>query len=81
MLTVTTKGQVTLRKELLEHLGVVPGEKIIVDFLPSGRAEVRAAKSSVPIDGFIGCLTQPGAPPLSIEELDEIAASGWAGRK
>lgn len=27
-LTVTAKGQVTLRKDLLEHLGVHPGEKI-----------------------------------------------------
>jgi hypothetical protein len=27
-LTVTAKGQVTLRKDLLNHLGVRPGEKI-----------------------------------------------------
>jgi hypothetical protein len=27
-LTVTAKGQVTLRKDVLEHLGVHPGEKI-----------------------------------------------------
>jgi bifunctional DNA-binding transcriptional regulator/antitoxin component of YhaV-PrlF toxin-antitoxin module len=36
-LTVTAKGQVTLRKDLLEHLGVRPGEKIAVDKLPDGR--------------------------------------------
>jgi hypothetical protein len=30
-LTVTAKGQVTLRRDLLEHLGVRPGEKITVD--------------------------------------------------
>jgi bifunctional DNA-binding transcriptional regulator/antitoxin component of YhaV-PrlF toxin-antitoxin module len=30
-LTVTAKGQVTLRKDLLEHLGVHPGEKITLD--------------------------------------------------
>ena len=33
-LTVTAKGQVTLRKDLLKHLGVQPGEKITVDKLP-----------------------------------------------
>jgi len=27
MLTVTSRGQVTLRKEYLQHLGVKPGEK------------------------------------------------------
>ena len=41
-LTVTAKGQVTLRKDLLKHLGVHPGEKITVDKLPDGRIEVKA---------------------------------------
>jgi antitoxin PrlF len=59
-LTVTAKGQVTLRREVLEHLGVVPGDKIIIDLLPSGRAEVRAARAPGSIEGFIGCLYQPG---------------------
>ena len=36
-LTVTAKGQITLRKELLKHLGVQPGDKIVVDKLPDGR--------------------------------------------
>jgi AbrB family looped-hinge helix DNA binding protein len=43
-LTVTAKGQVTLRKDLLKHLGVQPGDKIAVDKLPDGRIEVRAAR-------------------------------------
>ena len=43
-LTVTAKGQVTLRKDLLQHLGVRPGEKIVADKLHDGRIEVRAAK-------------------------------------
>jgi antitoxin PrlF len=78
-LTVTAKGQVTLRKEVLEHLGVSPGEKIIVDLLPSGRAEVRAARAPASIDGFFGSLKRPGTRSLSIEEMSEIAAQGWAG--
>ncbi len=36
-LTVNAKGQVTLRKDLLKHLGVRPGDKIAVDKLPAGR--------------------------------------------
>ena len=43
-LTVTAKGQVTLRKDLLQHLGVRPGEKIVVTKLPDGRIEVKAAR-------------------------------------
>ena len=36
-LTVTSKGQVTLRKDVLDHLGVQPGQRISVDKLPDGR--------------------------------------------
>jgi bifunctional DNA-binding transcriptional regulator/antitoxin component of YhaV-PrlF toxin-antitoxin module len=42
-LTITSKGQVTLRRDVLEHLGVGPGEQIDVTMLPYGRIEVRAA--------------------------------------
>ncbi len=41
-LTITAKGQVTLRRELLHHLGVQPGEQIEVSTLPGGRIEVPA---------------------------------------
>ena len=37
-LTVTAKGQVTLRRDLLEHLGVQPGEKITDRHWPVRRA-------------------------------------------
>jgi bifunctional DNA-binding transcriptional regulator/antitoxin component of YhaV-PrlF toxin-antitoxin module len=80
-LTVTSKGQVTFRRELLEHLGVVPGDKITVDFLPSGRAEVRATKAKGSFEGFIGCLAEPGTKPISIEEMNEAIRQGWAGEK
>jgi antitoxin PrlF len=79
-LKVTAKGQVTLRKEVLDHLGVAPGDKIRVDFLPAGRAEVRAARSPASIEGFIGCLRGPDTPKLSLAQIEEIARQGWAGQ-
>ena len=45
-LTVTAKGQITLRKDVLRHLGVAPGQKIEIDMLPNGRLEMRAANSA-----------------------------------
>jgi len=36
-LTVTAKGQVTLRKDLLRHLGIEPGEQVAIEKLPDGR--------------------------------------------
>lgn len=81
LLTVTAKGQVTLRREVLRHLGIAPGDKIAVDLLPQGRAELRALKPAGSIDSFIGILRRPGTRSLSLEEISEIAAQGWAGRR
>lgn len=79
-LTITSKGQVTLRKDILRHLGVAPGEKVAVDMLPGGRIAVRADKPSGSISGVFGILKGKDRPKLSIEEIGEIAASGWAGQ-
>jgi len=78
-LTITAKGQITLRKEVLRHLGVTPGQKVEVDLLPNGRLELRAAQSAASIEDFIGCAHRAGTKPLTIEEINEIAAQGWAG--
>ncbi len=80
-LTVTAKGQVTLRKELLEHLGVQPGDKIDVDKLPDGRIEVKAARPKARISDVFGLLKRKGGPRLSIDEMNAIAARGWAGKR
>jgi AbrB family looped-hinge helix DNA binding protein len=80
-LTVTAKGQVTLRKDILEHLGVRPGEKIAVDKLPDGRVEVKAARPVGKISDAFNFLKKPNGPVLSIEEIGEIAARGWAGKR
>ncbi len=80
-LTVTAKGQVTLRKDLLEHLGVAPGDKIAVERLPNGRIEVRAAKPAGKISDAFNLLKRPSGPRLSIEEIGRVAAKGWARKK
>lgn len=80
-LTVTAKGQVTLRKDVLEHLGVHPGEKITVNKLPDGRIEVKAARPTGKISDVFGLLKKKGGPSLTVEEINEIAARGWAGKR
>ena len=78
-LTVTSKGQVTLRRDVLEHLGVGPGGQIDVTMLPDGRIEVRAAPTGE-ISSVFGMLKKKGRPPLSIDEINEITKRGWAGK-
>jgi AbrB family looped-hinge helix DNA binding protein len=81
-LTITAKGQVTLRKDLLEHLGVRPGEKVLVEKLPDGRVEVKAARPTGKISDVFGFLkTKRKGRTLSIEEMNDIIADGWAGKR
>jgi AbrB family looped-hinge helix DNA binding protein len=80
-LTITAKGQVTLRKDLLQHLGVQAGEKVAVEKLPDGRIEVKAARPTGKISDAFNLLKREGGPVLSIEEINQIAADGWAGKR
>jgi antitoxin PrlF len=80
-LTVTGRGQVTFRKDVLQHLGIKPGEKIELDKLPDGRVALRAARPRGKIDGFIGILAGKTKKIATLEEIHEAAAAGWAGQK
>jgi bifunctional DNA-binding transcriptional regulator/antitoxin component of YhaV-PrlF toxin-antitoxin module len=80
-LTVTAKGQVTLRKDLLKHLGVQPGAKITVDKLPDGRIEMKAVRASGKISDVFDFLKRQNGPSLSIEKINEVARRGWVGRR
>jgi bifunctional DNA-binding transcriptional regulator/antitoxin component of YhaV-PrlF toxin-antitoxin module len=81
VLTITAKGQVTLKQELLRHLGVAAGDRIEIDKLSDGRIVVRAATQDGAITDFIGCLAQKKGPKLTIEEMNDIVARGWAKKK
>ncbi len=78
-LTVTMKGQVTLKRDLLQHLGIKPGERVEFDKLPDGELRVRAARPAGTIDGFLGLLAGKTKKIATIEEINEAAATGWAG--
>lgn len=78
-LTVTAKGQITLRKDLLRHLGASPGSKLDVQQLPGGRLEIQAAPAAGKISDVFGLLKREGQRAISIEEMNETIAKGWAG--
>ena len=81
VLTITAKGQVTLKQDLLKHLGVGPGERIEADKLPDGRIVVRAMTRDGEISDFVGCLAQRRGPRFTIDEMKEISTQGWANTK
>ena len=80
-LTVTARGQVTFRKNVLQHLGIKPGDKIELDLLPDGRVALKAARPTGSIDSFVGLLAGRTQKVATIEEINEAAAQSWAGKQ
>jgi bifunctional DNA-binding transcriptional regulator/antitoxin component of YhaV-PrlF toxin-antitoxin module len=80
-LTVTARGQVTFRKDVLQHLGIKPGEKIELDLLPDGRGMLTAARQTGTIADFVGLLAGRTKKVATLEEINAAAALGWAGKK
>jgi hypothetical protein len=75
-LTVTAKGQVTLRRAVLDHLGVVPGAKVSVSLLENGRIELIAAAACDDIRDLRGALRRSDQQPVSLEEMQEAIEAG-----
>ena len=65
-LAVTMKGEVTLERELLQHLGVRPGERIEFDKMPGGEIRIRAARPTGSINDFIGRHAGKVSKPISL---------------
>lgn len=78
-LTVTAKGQVTLKRDLLRHLGIAPGDKVTVSKRPDGALEFVPARGEGKISDIFGMLKRPGQRTLTIEEMNEVIADSWAG--
>ncbi|MGO8249098.1 AbrB/MazE/SpoVT family DNA-binding domain-containing protein, partial [Rhizobium johnstonii] len=58
-----------------------PRQLVEFDPLPGGELRVKAARPTGTMDGFIGRHDGKMKKPLNIEEMNEIAASGWAGEE
>ena len=80
-LTITAKGQITLKQELLRHLNVAPGQRVEVNKLPDGRLMVEAAPRTGSITEFCGCLAKKGTPRLTIAQIKRITEDVWAGKR
>ena len=78
-LTITAKGQITLRRELLQFLGIAPGQKVEVNKLPNGVLALQAVAPQG-LEAFAGCLPPPDKA-LSVKEMNTVIANGWAVQK
>ena len=84
--TVTARGQVTFRKDVLKHLGIRPGGKVRLDLLPDGKAELRADEPEGEWDDLRNFFAdKTNGARFTIEELNaaiaEAGAAAGMGRK
>ena len=72
IVSTTSRGQVTLRKEVFQHVGIKPGEKLEIDLLPGGEFRGRAVRKKGNISELAGFLKgETNGAVLTIEEMDE----------
>lgn len=74
--TVTSKGQVTIPKQVREDLNLTAGSQVMFVRLPDGQYRLSPRTGSV--DDWIGILHDASTAPLSIEEIDDAISRGAA---
>jgi antitoxin PrlF len=74
-LTVTARGQVTFGKEVLQHFGVKPGDKMELELLPGRRGVLKAARLGQTMDGFVGLLAGRTKKVATMDEMLGLGAS------
>lgn len=80
-MTLTAKGQFTLNKGLMEHLGVKPGEKVSITRTPEG-INITAAKNKTSVEEMMAGFEELRAgrvfEPVSIEEMNRVIGECYA---
>jgi bifunctional DNA-binding transcriptional regulator/antitoxin component of YhaV-PrlF toxin-antitoxin module len=79
-ITLSGRGQFTLNKGFLEHLGLKPGEQVSINKMPDGKLEISAKK-----DKWTACQAQAYFRTLfagnkihaSIDEMNAAIAAGY----
>lgn len=78
--TMTSKGQVTIPKEIRERLGLKEGDRLVFQFDKQGRLLVRA-EDRKPLGRLPGLLRHLAPDrPVTDEEMRETARRGATGR-
>lgn len=72
--TITTKGQVTIPKEIRDYLKLETGSK--VEFVIDENGNVKIVPLNVPIEALSGVLHRPGMKTATIEEMESAITEG-----
>jgi AbrB family looped-hinge helix DNA binding protein len=75
--TVTSQGQITIPLEVRKKPGIKPGDR--VRFIEGENGEFILKPKTGSLMDMKGCLHWTGKP-VTIEEMNETIAKGWAGQ-
>ena len=74
--TMTSKGQITVPKEVRDDLHLIAGSKVLFVKLRNG--QYRIIPRTGKIQDLAGMLFDPNEPPMTIDEINEAIAEGGA---
>jgi len=81
-LQITAKGQLTLKRELMQQLGVAPGDKVRVEPIAGGGGvTLRPDRQTGSFADLAGRFAGRVEGPVTIEEMNRVIAAGWAGQR
>jgi antitoxin PrlF len=66
--TMTTKGQVTVPREIRDRLGLKSGDKMAFTMLSDGTVVMRPKTRR--LADLAGSLTRPGQPKVAVEDMN-----------
>ncbi len=75
--TLTSKGQVTIPKEVRDQMGLKPGDR--VDFVKERSGRFALEVINTDFRSLRGILKSKRTKPLTIREMDEAIARGACG--
>ena len=76
--TVTSKGQITIPREVRLKLGLRTGDR--VDFLMDSEGNAILKPVSVSVSHLKGILHRKGMKPVTLEQMNESIKSRWKKR-
>ncbi|QIK63485.1 AbrB/MazE/SpoVT family DNA-binding domain-containing protein [Leucobacter viscericola] len=74
--TLSSKGQVTIPKSIRDEMKLEPGSQLRFVHMSDGRVELIPRTGSM--QDLIGILHDPNRKPISIDEMNDAIADGWA---
>jgi AbrB family looped-hinge helix DNA binding protein len=77
--TVTSKGQITIPKQIRDRLRLQAGSRVEFHVDRQGRVTMRPRKN-VDIRELKGIVRSRRKTPASVDEMNEAIARGWAGQ-